>query len=245
MDRRALLISDVDGTLLGNDAELSAFARWRETFRSEIQLVYASGRFYESLVESIQTTDLPEPDAIIGGVGTEIRDYPSRRSLGDWPGDLNGWDRLRICDALSRFDELQMQEPEFLSDFKISYHVHNASDEFLGRVRDQLERAGCRVEVIYSSRRDLDVLPRGVNKGTAAEHLARLWEFTPENVVVCGDSGNDRPLFERGFCGVVVANARDELRSLSSQSTYHARRPYAAGVLEGVTHWLRIQSASL
>jgi sucrose-6F-phosphate phosphohydrolase len=237
VENRTLLISDVDGTLLGDEAALAAFAGWYDASRAQMRLVYASGRFFESIVDSIRTTALPEPDAIIGGVGTGIREYPSGRPVNDWPGEPAGWNRLGICAALAGFDELQMQPPELLADFRISYHVYDASDKLIDLFAQALDDAGCRVELVYSSGRDLDVLPQGVNKGTAAEYLAAEWNFRPEQVVVCGDSGNDRPMFERGFHGVIVGNARDELRAVHSTDTYHARRSCAAGVLEGFAHW--------
>jgi hydroxymethylpyrimidine pyrophosphatase-like HAD family hydrolase len=45
-------------------------------------------------------------------------------------------------------------------------------------------------------------------------------------------------MFECGFCGIVVGNARDELKQLTGKSIYHARQTHAAGVLEGLGHWL-------
>ena len=39
-------------------------------------LVYASGRFFDSVRQDVRTTRLPEPYAIAGGVGSEIRFFP-------------------------------------------------------------------------------------------------------------------------------------------------------------------------
>jgi len=93
--------------------------------------------------------------------------------------------------------------------------------------------------MIYSSRRDLDIVPAGANKGTAAAFLASTWWGIPQSrVLVSGDSGNDRDLFGQGFLGIVVSNAHRELKELNGPTVYHARQPYAGGVLEGWRYWI-------
>ena len=95
------------------------------------------------------------------------------------------------------------------------------------------------VHVVYSSDLHLDVLPNGVNKGLAARFLAERLGIPDSNVVVCGDSGNDRALFEEGFPGIVVGNAQNDLRKLDSRSTYFAQRHFADGVLEGIRYFMK------
>jgi mannosylfructose-6-phosphate phosphatase len=187
----------------------------------------------------VAQTDLPEPDAVIGGVGSEICLMPGREPLAAWQRELDhGWDAARVRSALEGFDTLALQPEEFLSAYKVSYYAIDANCQLLNEIDAALAAAGVRAKVIYSSRRDLDVLPAAADKGAAAAFLCRHWGFESCQVIVSGDSGNDAPLFRPEFRGVVVANAHEELKALTGPRVYLASQPYAAGVVEGLEHWL-------
>lgn len=234
-----LMVSDVDGTLLGDEAAVRRFAKWIADHRDRFRVVYNSGRFTDSVRRSIEKFGLPEPDALIGGVGTQIEDFASGQPIGDWPR-LNGtWDAPSVQGALAGNPRLVMQPERFLSEYKVSYYAENASHEELRHWHELLTATGLAVSYIYSSKRDLDFLPEGCNKGSATAYLTQVWGYTPERVIVCGDTDNDRGLYSHGFMGIVVANALDELRSLASPCIYHAKASFAAGVVEGLEYWLR------
>jgi mannosylfructose-6-phosphate phosphatase len=231
------VVCDVDGTLLGDDDALDEFVRWIEPQRDRLRLVYNSGRFVDSVRESIDLTALPQPDAIIGGVGTEILLTGTDRRLDDWPAAPK-WNSLTVGELVASFPNAVPQPDEFQSRWKRSFHWHDASDEDLQSLAAALTAAGLDHQVVYSSRRDLDVLPAGVDKGSAARRLMRHWDLPECNVIVAGDSGNDLAMYSCGFCGVTVGNAHEPLRRLNGDRVFHADRPYAAGVLDGLKHWL-------
>jgi len=237
---RKLLISDVDGTLLGNDRDLCRFAAWYERYRYQVRLVYASGQFYEVIAQFVDEKLLPKPCAIIGGVGTDLRLYPSGRPIFAWDEQLcSGWDANRVRETLAGHGRLEPQPEEYQSEFKVSCFLRDASGDELDGIRSALRRASVNAEVVYSSGRDLDVLPAGIDKGAAAEFLAEYYEYQPGDVIVCGDSANDLAMFQHGFRGVVVDNAHDELVALQSPTIYKSPCSFAAGVLDGLNHWLR------
>ena len=238
MESRSLLVSDLDGTLLGDEEALDQFSAWYEAHRASLRLAYATGRCFDSVADLVGSTSLPEPDAVIGAVGTEITLYPSGQGVDDWPPHSASWAPDAIRNTLAKLARFKPQPAEFQTDFKLSYYAHDLDARFLVELHRHLADAGHYVETVYSSNRDLDVLPPGVNKGSALVFLASKWRLRRNRVIVAGDTGNDASMFRAGFRGIVVNNAQPELAALHGADIYHAKRAYAAGVLEGVRHWL-------
>lgn len=238
IDAASAIVSDVDNTLLGDDGALRRFAAWYAQMGDGLRLIYASGRFYDSIVESIRTTALPDPDVIIGGVGTEVRQFPTGEPLGSWRERFEDrFDARAVVEALRGHPGVEMQPGDCCSEFKVSFFLRDAGPGELHEIRAVLAEASVDAELIYSSNRDLDVLPAGVNKGSAARHAIECLRVRRDRVIACGDSANDLSMFRHGFRGVVVSNAHAELRTLDSASTHQSDRPFADGVLDGIDRW--------
>jgi sucrose-6F-phosphate phosphohydrolase len=131
-----------------------------------------------------------------------------------------------------------MQPEKFQGEHKVSYYLTDASRSELAQIRSRLADAGVDADIVYSSQRDLDVLPAGIDKGSAAAFLAEYLEYEPEEVIVCGDSANDLAMFQHGFRGIVVGNAHDDLTDLRGPGVYISEFECAAGLLDGLNHWL-------
>jgi sucrose-6F-phosphate phosphohydrolase len=238
VEQVSVLITDLDGTLLGDNRALEEFKSWYWQAEDRPRLVYSSGRFLESICESIEQFGLPEPAGIICGVGTEIHDLVAGERLGDWPNQANMWKANVVRSVCATMCELEVQPGQFASAYKVSYYAYDLTKSDLDRLMRQLNAAGQDVTIVYSSNRDLDILPANTNKGTAAAYLANRWGIAADRVIVAGDTGNDADMFCCGFRGIVVGNALPELKALRAANIYHSTSQYAAGVLEGLTHWL-------
>ncbi len=234
-----LLISDIDNTMLGDDEAMSRFTQWRTNEGQGLRLAYATGRFFEAVADLVKQSGLPAPEAVIGGVGSDIRRFPSGEYVKEWHERIGpNWNGNAVREHVSQLPYVELQPPDCQSAFKASFYVQDATPRQRDEIGEVLKTIGVDGHIIYSSNRDLDILPAKANKGTASAFLAELWSIPHDRVFVSGDSGNDLALFEQGFHGIVVANARDELKDLDGERVYHAERPYAGGVLEGIRYWL-------
>jgi sucrose-6F-phosphate phosphohydrolase len=234
-----LLASDLDNTLVGDDASLVRFTRAFTAIRSRVKLVYVTGRSFGMCSSLCQgQTALPAPDYWITSIGAEI--YEDGRLDTSWRTRMDeGWNRARLVEIARTFAEIGPHpDPRLQTPWRIIFHVDPRRFEIVsGRFRDLAEAEGIRAQFIFSHGVEIDIVPSAGNKGNALTEIAGRLGIGKSRVIGCGDSGNDISLLEAAGKGIVVANAQEELREwyrTSHDHCYLASMPYAAGVLEGL-----------
>ncbi|HTX66313.1 MAG TPA: HAD-IIB family hydrolase [Opitutaceae bacterium] len=237
-----LFSSDLDGTLLGNPEGTQRFkTAWeRLPARRRPLLVYNSGRLVDDLRRFAAASGLPDADYLIGGVGTQIYDARAERLLDDFHSFLaEGWDLARIEAVATAFPGLRRQPDEFQHAFKSSWFLERATPEQLADLRQRLAATGLSASVIYSSQRDLDLLPPRATKAGALQWLCTKLRIRLDEVLVAGDTGNDASMFRLpGVRGIIVENAQPELFEATVDiPVYTARAVLADGVLDGLLHY--------
>jgi hypothetical protein len=200
---------------------------------------------------------------LCGDVGTTIRKYED----GEWHDDEGWvahvkrssprWDAAGIKLAVADVEGMREQEDEHQNQFKQSYYVeHETKDDVLQQV-DALVKDKFDEVIVYSfdsqdGKGLLDFLPNSATKQTALEYVAEAFGVAKEEVVFCGDSGNDIFPLTAGFRGVLVRNADDQLvenvreamERNPSLKVYLAKGNfmglsgyYTSGVIEGAYHY--------
>jgi len=242
-DEKILLFcTDLDGTLLGNPEATRRFKDAWESLpkKSRPALCYNSGRLVQDVIDLLATKSLPWPDYIIGGVGTQVYDGRQKRPFRDYNKQFSSdWDLKKIEGILSNFPGVTRQPPQFLHPYKSSWYLNQATPETIEQLKRLLVEAGLHANVVYSSMRDLDVLPQKTNKGFALQWLCEKISVPLDNVLVAGDTGNDSSMFLLpGARGIVVENAQPELfEAVVHLPTFSADQVMADGVIEGLKHF--------
>ncbi|MES5098373.1 HAD-IIB family hydrolase [Agrobacterium sp. BA1120] len=238
--------TDLDGTVVGNDAATARFRDFWQSLPEEMRplLVFNSGRLLDDQFELMEQVPLPPPDYVIGGVGTMLscRDQPSLRQA--YTASLGkAFDTDKILSLVSDFPGTSIQPDRYQHGLKSSWYLHDASEADLLDIEKRLAENDIDARIVYSSNRDLDILPRAADKGAAITWLCDHLELGLDEVVVAGDTGNDRAMFELpGVRGIAVSNALPELKALAKDrdNIFSALEAEADGVISGLRYWMSL-----
>ena len=78
---------------------------------------------------------------------------------------------------------------------------------------------GAQASVARSQAYYLDVTPPGVDKGTFVESMARRLSISTEAIAVLGDMGNDVAMFEKAGLSIAMGNASPEVKRRAHKLT--------------------------
>ena len=231
---RFVLATDLDGTFLGGSAdERDSLYKWLEQHRDEFVLIFVSGRgqgFMRKLAHSLPI----RPDVCIGDVGTSVHLGPELMPLPDledwidsaWRPDAS----IILASTLQTCAQLCPQQ--HCGGRRLSYTFKDLNSAY--RAALMIRAHG--FDVLISDQHFLDVLPRGVQKGSTLLRTLNHLELSLHKTFVAGDTLNDLSMFESGLTGVVVHNSESALKQalVDRENVYFSAANGAAGVLEGL-----------
>ena len=240
-----MIITDIDNTLLGGEsADIQKLTALLKTHRDRIGFGVATGRHLESAVAVLKEHNIPDPDIIISDVGSRINYGKDLHHDKGWETHISkGWKPELMRQRLEDIPFITPQEDENQAPFKLSYYMEPGKDR-LPKIHHVLTKNRFLYTLIYSHERYLDILPFRASKGKAIRYLSYKWEIPLPRFMVCGDSGNDEEMIKGDPKAVIVGNYSCELDHLRpGRNIYFANAPYAAGILEGLSHYTFIENA--
>lgn len=219
-----ILATDLDNTIVSEQVSHSIL--WDTISLDDTSLIYITGRHKHSSLQLIEEEQLPIPDVLICDVGASIYAGPDFIVDQEWnrKTPVEDFNKVRAITSALKLEQQPIESSRRLAFFATPQQVES--------LRARISAEQINVEVIYSSERDVDILPKYVNKGAALTYVLEKGKYKGE-VVVAGDSENDLSLFQLGFTSIAVGNSCEAIRNLKDKKhIYFANQHAAAGIKE-------------
>ncbi|MFJ5768436.1 HAD-IIB family hydrolase [Psychrobacillus sp. NPDC093180] len=235
-EKAFVLATDLDGTLVGDNTALHTLLSYYEESSLDIAIIYITGRHLASSLSLITEENLPQPDILITDVGTAIYTSQSLTEEALWTEKMQSdWYPQKIIRIAENFPLLKRQV--LPTDNRISFTVHQ-NEEVVREFKQALCEENLPHKLIFSSNRDVDILPPNSGKGEALLYVLQNYFHKEVQVLVAGDSGNDVEMLSLGYPSVIVGNAQRELIDMTSHPLlYRASKHFAGGIHEAWLHF--------
>jgi len=231
---KLVLATDLDGTFLEGDSQTKQFfyyALWH--LREQVMLIYTTGRSIETVKQFCDHGYIPHPHYAIGDHGTHIVDginfhpveHLQKPIIQKWN---NGNRKLKELLSEEKGICLQPIDPPY----RVAYYYD--PQHLQEHTLEKITHAG--FDVVQSCDMYLDILPRGVNKGSTLLNLINDKKIDPEIVITAGDSLNDLSLFQTGLKGIAVSNSEPKLLDAIKQlnNVHCSKFPGILGIIDGL-----------
>lgn len=237
--RNRAIFTSIDLNLIGDQEGLAEFLQTMHAHRKTTIFGIATGRRLDDTLAKLRQYNIPKPDVLVTGQGTEIHYAPNLTRSFTWERHINHlWNPQAIRDILAEIPGLELQPKIHQSVFKISYYVDHSIAN-IKEIRQALLRNEQAVNAIFSFGQFLDVVPVRASKGLALRWCAEQLGFALENTLVSGVTGADADMLRGNTLGVVVDNNHlSELSDLNDiDNIYFAKKQHASGILEAIEHY--------
>ncbi|KQP33188.1 Cof-type HAD-IIB family hydrolase [Methylobacterium sp. Leaf100] len=244
----ALVISDVDGTLVTSDKRLTPATRAavRRLGQAGIGFTVASSRPPMGLGSLVAALDLRLPLGAFNGstlvapdltvlsetlipaaVAREAVDRLARDGLDIWVFAHGAWN---LRDPRAPYTDLERRtlgaEPNVVADLD---PLLDHAAKIVGVGADAHHLAACETalaaalgegaDVHRSQAYYLDVTPAGAGKGGFVDALSRRLGIDRSRIATLGDAGNDVPMFARSGLSIAMGNAGPDVKAAAGAVT--------------------------
>ena len=238
-----MIASDFDGTLLGNDREVSERTRTALSRLTELQVefVVATGRpprYCDSIPKQtgIPTTLLCANGAVLHNAATgetrqfatldledaqdlvsEIREiYPDASFCAEMGTDFVA--ETRWLELASREADGGVANLAPLLDDRVHKLLVNLPDKQPDEILDLISPLlQGRANALHAGLPFIELMPPGVDKAFGLAHLCEERQITPDQIIAFGDMPNDDAMLKFVCWGVAVANAHTSTKAVADE----------------------------
>jgi len=260
----ALVVSDVDGTLLDDKKQLTTGAPGavQRLHAAGIRFTIASARPPRMVRKLIESLDVREPfacfnGAVIVGPDEKIREeYPMasadaqfvadwirQRGFDLWVWTNNDWLSTSPAGAHVAHHQSEMGRPPTpLTGQKVSeldvLKLVGVSDDYDALAAAEKELAAMGKKTISATRSSpyyLDVTAAEANKGSVVLSISRLLGIPAYEIVTIGDMSTDVLMFKKSGTSIAMGNALDDVKA---QATFVTKTNEENGFTYAMDHFV-------
>jgi len=252
------IVTDLDDTLLNDDAELSPYTLdvMKRAQKKGVRLIPASGRTSASMLRFMLELNTGLPYIACNGGELVNPDHTVMQSFDFTPEKAreivhylrehhfytqcyrgNHFYYDVECDASvsyknsSHMNGHAVSDLEAFIDFPTPKILSVQTPEEVARMYLVIQTVFPDVGFTISKPYFLEAQPEGISKGSALHRLAGLLGLSPEHTLVFGDSLNDVTMLQYAVHSVAMGNARDDVKS-------EARYVCATNAEDGVARFI-------
>ncbi|MFI1745126.1 HAD family hydrolase [Thalassobellus sediminis] len=254
-----LVVSDMDGTLLNNNSEVSNrfFNQFEKLKQRNIHFVAASGRQYQSILEKLDT--IKHDISIIAENGGIMQHNNRTNILLKLSSEnvLKTINTLRtiegcyivLCGRKSAY--IETNEPNFISKFSKYYAEYKIVDDLTEVTNDDflkiavyhfessetyifphLKALTNQLQIIVSGQNWLDISHANANKGYALSMLQEKMGIHKNETMVFGDYNNDLEMLKLAHFSFAMENAHPDVKKIANFETKNNSEEGVETILE-------------
>lgn len=232
------LITDEDYGISCSGALIHRLGNREVLFRST--LAYEDLQFLYSFSKKLGITLNALTDSLILTPSLNLTTQ-IESSLSNMPMKIVDFDSLPKTTTINRIVYINENEAfinhlhKVIKKISIPYipvNIKNGNDN-LSLSKDRLPREIYeKFTILKPSSNTLEILSKGINKGSSISFLAEILGIKQEEVIAIGDSGNDIEMIKYAGLGVAMGNAFPEIKEAASYITYTNEEDGVAHVIE-------------
>lgn len=234
--RDRAIVTDLDQNLIGDATSRRELVQLIRQHRTDGYFIIATGRRLNSAMKFMKQYNIPEPDVLIAGSGSEIYYAPKFTADTAWTRHIDfQWSPRAVKQLLVDLPGLKIQPIQERSFYKLSYYIDPKKAD-VEEIKQLLHKEELSFHLQFAFGQFLDIMPLRASKGMALRYVAERLNLPLQSVFVAGGSGADEDMMRGNTLAAVVANRHHEEMSqlIDLDRIYFSTKPCAAGILEAL-----------
>lgn len=125
-------------------------------------------------------------------------------------GAMSSSTKIKYIKTMKQWDKVFKIEKNNI----IKCEVMHKDQERLKKIRTEIQKISG-IEIVSSSKHNIEITSKGVSKGRAVEILAEYYNIKKDEIIAIGDSENDISMIEFAGMGIAMGNAIDRVKQTS------------------------------